>query len=129
MDPTYTWPFGFTQYTGATGWPERPPVPPTADEQRPLKEAAYRRWLETEDGQLAWWWMRDRALIRAHNGARQIGVKGIVERCREVLMVSINNSWTAYIARDLVDGDPERFGPLIKLRALGAGRGRGAALR
>jgi len=86
-------------------------------------EARYRRWRETTLGQRAWNWMLAVALTQAVLETPRIGVKSLVERCRDALKVTINNSWTGFIARDLVDAAPAKLRPRIQLRELGQGRG------
>lgn len=94
--------------------------PAARTEQRPLKEARYRQWRETTLGQRAWSWMLRDALDQAHDGARRIGVKSLVERCRDELKVTVNNSWTGFLARDLVDAAPTPLRERIELRVLGS---------
>lgn len=79
------------------------------------REAAYRRWRDSESGRRIYAWMESRALCAARAGAARIGVKGLFESAREHFQVSTNNTWTSRVARDLIADHPE-LADLIELR-------------
>ena len=98
-------------------WPESPPA---GDEQGelPLGDttlARYRAWRATEDGEQVWLAIHARARNLVMLGDEWVGVKCLVEDARRQLRIKINNSFTAYLARDLTR-DP-MLKDAIKLRA------------
>jgi len=84
-----------------------PPTGPAADV--PAHEAnryvAYVAWCQTRDGACAWVWIKDHALGLLKAGTTRISAKTLVEDCRQELKVEINNTYTAWIADDLVRWD------------------------
>jgi len=104
-------------HPGRTPWPESPPA---GDEQQelPLGDttlARYRAWRATEDGEQVWLAIHARARNLVMLGDEWVGVKCLVEDARRQLRIKINNSFTAYLARDLAH-DP-MLKDAIKLRA------------
>lgn len=96
-------------------WNETPlfssPAPPTGPEGRVPTEhegrrAAYLQWRKSLDGASAWAWITDRARGLLASGSTRISAKALVEDCRAALKVEINNTWTAWIADDLVAAHP-----------------------
>ena len=99
-------------------WTPSPPSP--AEEQReiPLPGTIadrYRAWRETDEGRLVYRWCRDRAVQDAQDGARRIGSKALVERCRWMLKVKVNNIFTAELAREIQERNPVTRG-LFEMR-------------
>lgn len=99
--------------------PPRRPAPGPA-EQRVLPidgtlQARYEAWRRSDEGAWVFATIRERALDEARDGAQRIGVKGLVEDVRRDLKVHANNSYTALIARELRDTEPE-LEDLIELR-------------
>jgi hypothetical protein len=88
--------------------PPAPPTGPVADV--PTREAnryaSYLEWRETIRGADAWAWLRNRARSLLLTGEQRISTKGLVEDCRAALKVEINNTYTAWLADDLVRWDP-----------------------
>lgn len=99
--------------------PRRPTV--THAEQRALPirggtvEGDYAAWRATDSGQAVYEAIRRRALDGAHQGARRLSAKGLVEWARATLRVEINNTWTPHVARELADREPS-LRPLFELR-------------
>lgn len=85
-----------------------PPTGPEADVPGPdaNRHAAYLEWRQTRDGACAWVWIKGQASRLGAMDATRISVKGLVEQCRAELKVEINNTYTAWIADDLVRWDP-----------------------
>lgn len=107
-------------------WPEAPRV--TRAEQRDLAveresvEARFRRWRATADGQEIVTLIRNAAITRARLG-EQVRIKGIAEEVvRGTRHRSVNNSHLAWIARELVETEPELKG-VIELREAKSARG------
>src|SRR5688572_33324866 len=84
--------------------------------------AAYCAWKRSEEGGKAFGWMLTRARERLAERETRIGMKALVERCREDLKTDINNTWTAWLADDLVAAD-DRLAPLIERRTRRKSRG------
>lgn len=83
-------------------WPESPPAPTEEQRELPLPGTAEERfaaWRGTPDGERAYTWMRDEARREVAYGTRRLSAKSLVERCRALHRVKINNSWTPLIAR------------------------------
>ena len=76
---------------------------PTRDQNR---YAAYLEWRQTRDGACAWVWIKDRALGLLRAGTTRLSAKTLVEECRQELKVELNNTWTCWLADDLVRWDP-----------------------
>jgi hypothetical protein len=103
-------------------WPQTSPAAPNAPdgEQRvlPIKGTntdRYHRWKATDEGRRIVDEIARRAANEAAQGARRISVKRLTEIVRGELKVSINNTFPAYIARDLAESDP-RLKALIEFR-------------
>lgn len=93
------------------GPPPAPPRPPTGPLVLPPPPAAntpaaYRAWRATADGDEAWGWILGRAREALATGRDRLSAKALVEGCRARLKVEINNTWTAWIADDLVTAEP-----------------------
>ena len=93
------------------------PDPPTGPEKIPEDATweAYCGWRETAEGLRVWLDIEEQALAAFLAGARRIGVKALVESARSRLRVEINNTYTAWLADDLVGLHPELL-PLIERR-------------
>lgn len=87
-----------------------PPAPPTGP-QTPGNSAragsrdAYVTWRHTA-GTRAWLFILDRASCLLRSGAKRISTKALVETARGELKLEINNTYTAYIADDLLRVEP-----------------------
>ena len=66
-------------------------------------------------GQFVYDAIRAKALSQARIGMRRLSAKGMVEFIRQAHTVDINNSYTALLARELTDREPELRG-LFELR-------------
>lgn len=98
--------------------PRRPSPGPAEQRVLPIDgtlQARYEAWRRSEEGGWVFATIRERALEEAREGAQRIGVKGIVEAVRRELRVAVNNSATAFIARELWETVPALRG-LIELR-------------
>lgn len=88
------------------------PAPPTGPAvETPTREqnryAAYVEWRQSREGACAWVSIKDRVReLLLHKAEPRISVKGLVEQCRAEMTVKINNTYTAWIADDLVRWDP-----------------------
>lgn len=96
-----------------------PPVAPAVNlaEQREMAiggtlEARYWAWRATEDGVLVYGAIRDEALREVRAGNTRVSSKGLVEWARRTYRIHVNNSYTAHIARELYDTEPELRGAL-----------------
>lgn len=88
-----------------------PPPPPTGPKMDPPEEGprpfqAYRAWRLTEDGKRGYAFMLEAARRELLVEAERISVARLREEARLVLQVSIQNTWTPWIADDLVVDDP-----------------------
>lgn len=70
-------------------------------------EARYWAWRSTEDGRAVYAAIVAEARREVDAGTRRISSKGLVEWARRTLRIQINNSFTAHIARELHDNEPE----------------------
>jgi hypothetical protein len=103
--------------------PSEPPTRPvvTRAEQRALPlaggtlEGDYQAWRQTAMGQFVYDALRTKAIGDARTGARRLSAKGLVEWVRAMHKVDVNNSYTALLARELTDREPELRG-LFELR-------------
>jgi hypothetical protein len=88
-----------------------PPPPPTGP-QTPDNSAragsrdAYMAWRYTADGLRVWLFVLERARAMLRSGAKRISTKALVETARGELKLKINNTYTAYLADDLLTVDP-----------------------
>jgi len=88
------------------------PSPPTGPAvETPTREqnryVAYLEWRGTRDGSCVWAYLKARVReLLLHKPDPRISVKGLVEACRAELKVEINNTYTAWLADDLVRWDP-----------------------
>lgn len=90
-------------------WPEAPPA--SRVEQRPLPfpgtaEQRFAAWRDTPDGGIAFEWMRSVAVRDAEAGAKRLSAKALVERCRALHRVKINNDFTPLVARAIQEEAP-----------------------
>lgn len=79
------------------------------------QEARYRDWRGTMDGRRVFEAIVDEAIRLAHEGARRVSAKQLVEWARQRYRVQINNDFTAHVARELAGKVPE-VANLIELR-------------
>lgn len=90
---------------GLFDWPQAAPVPTVEQVALDLPEvsieARYRRWRETPDGVRAWVELEREAAGLVASGADRISAKALVEAVRARLKLTINNSFTAMVGRDL----------------------------
>lgn len=96
------------------------PEPPTGPRKAPPRKAAntreaYWAWRKTEDGKKAWAGIRDMALGSLKAGESRISAKSLVELERGAEAIEINNTYTAYVADELVERYPALL-PLIERR-------------
>jgi hypothetical protein len=98
------------------GWPQREAEEATQNVLPlvPSLESRWLAWKQSDEGERALETIKVKALALAKSGARRIGVKYLVETTRASLKVSINNSFTAHIAREL-SREPV-LAPLIERR-------------
>lgn len=94
-------------------WPESPAAP--AEEQRELAlpgtaEERFAAWRGTPDGERAYAWMRDEARREVVYGTRRLSAKSLVERCRALYKVKLNNDFSALIARAIQQDLPATRG-------------------
>ena len=82
---------------------EPPSGPPgSVPHRRSGSRAAYLDWRATEEGQQVWRSIKDRAADALRHDEERIGTKGLVEATRALLKVPINNSYTGWLADDLI---------------------------
>jgi hypothetical protein len=86
-----------------------PPSGPATAEAgaRANSHAAYAAWRETGDGLKVWLAVEQRALDLYGAGARRISTKALVELARASLKLEINNTYTAWLADDLIRKHPQ----------------------
>lgn len=107
-----------SEFNGGLDAPTRPRV--THAEQRELSldrtlTQSYERWRGTVDGMAVYAEVLARVMRAAAAGSTRIGVKLIVELVRHDLKTSVNNSFSALMAREVLDEHPE-LAPLVELR-------------
>lgn len=99
-------------------WPETRPAPAAEQSALPMPEvsieARYRIWRDTDDGRRTWAAVLEEASTLVASGATRLSSKALVETVRSRLRLPVNNSWTAWIARDL--HSVPAFRDLIELR-------------
>ena len=83
-----------------SGPPSDPPSQPTGTRE------CYLAWRATEEGGRAWGAIRAYAAELMAQQPRRVSTKHIVETIRLRLHVKINNSWTCFIADDLIAWQP-----------------------
>lgn len=85
--------------------------------------AAYRVWRRSEEGGRVFGWMLQRSRRALAAGRKRVTTKGLFEAYRELaadeesdlIPADLNNSWTGYLADELVAADA-RLLPLIERR-------------
>ena len=87
------------------------PEPPTGPQTPPRTKAmnrygAYQLWKRSEEGGRAFGWMLVSARRQLAAGARRISTKALVEACRATLRCDLNNSYTSWLADDLLAVEP-----------------------
>ena len=103
-----------TQGLGLFDFPVRPPA---TDESRVLPlagtiEGAYQAWRATAEGSWLFDVMRWRALALVRAGESRVGTKALVEWARAQHKATINNDFTALIARELLENEAELHGAI-----------------
>lgn len=102
---------------GRVSWPQSPP----ANEQQLAlvfsgsQEARYREWRASPDGRRVFEAIVDEAIRLAHEGARRLSAKQLVEWARQRYRVQINNDFTPLVARELATKVPD-VANLIEMR-------------
>lgn len=97
-----------------------PPTGPPTDVDAKFSDDDFERYLEwkqTPDGRRACQHIAKLALADAAEGRPRISTKMLVEVTRRALRVCITNTFTAWIADDLVARYPEQLAPRIERRA------------
>ncbi len=85
---------------------------PSDSEQRTLPirgtiQGEYDAWRATELGQHIYDVIRYRALALVRAGEARIGMKALFEWARSTQKVTLDNNYTALVARELLDREPE----------------------
>lgn len=101
----------------ALDFPVRPRahVEQTVVPLRTTNEEKYLRWRQSDAGAEIFAWVRERALEQALAQATRIGIKDLWEEARRYFKRSSNNTYTAFVARELVRTEPS-LRELIELR-------------
>lgn len=106
--------------TDLFGAPDPPTGPATDVDEKFGQESdrfeRYQEWKRTPEGKRACLAIAGLAFAEKKRGAIRISTKFLVETVRRTERVTITNTWTAWIADDLVAKYPE-FLPLIERRA------------
>lgn len=103
-------------FSGA--FPTRPEVQVADQLYAPLEgtnQGRYEAWRRTGTGERVYAEVRRRALLMAARGERRVGTKALCEDLRKEWRVTINNTFTALIARELIDEHPHLLG-IVELR-------------
>jgi hypothetical protein len=92
------------------GFPTMPAVTEAEDRFLELPETTegrYAEWRKTDDGRRLFEIMRWRAVALVRAGEQRVGAKALFEWVRSTHHVSIDNTFTALVGRELLDCEPE----------------------
>jgi hypothetical protein len=92
-----------TRQASLFDFPTAPPAPAAEQRVLPIRgtiQERYEVFRATDDGRQVWEYFCRHALEEVAAGAKRLSAKELVERIRFQKKISINNSYTALLARD-----------------------------